>query len=99
MFVVINHLHLDCPVSDLLPTLESEFPPVFRTLPGFEGCRLVQEADDRLAVLIFWKDGPSAQNGAATIGPTLFAKHIAPRLASEQQRTVGPVVLEVSAQA
>ena len=32
-------------------------------------------------------------NGAKTFGPTWFAKNVAPYLASEQQRSVGEVIL------
>lgn len=92
--VVINHLHFRGPVADYLATVQAEFPPVMRQCAGFEGFRLVQTDTDRATVLITWATPQDAQAGAMVVGPSLFAKHVAPNLASEQDRRVGPVVLE-----
>jgi hypothetical protein len=41
---------------------------------------------------LLWETAADAQNAANMFGPTWFATHIAPQLASEQQRSTGPVV-------
>ena len=96
MYVVINHLHLDIPVDQILDSLREEFVPSLAGLKGFRHYYLVKEAEDRATVLIFYETAEDAANGAAAIGPTYFARHIAPHLASEQVRTVGEVVVQAS---
>jgi hypothetical protein len=92
MHAVVNHLHFKVPVAQLLPAIEQEFRPALAGLEGFHAFHIVQVAEDRAIVLIFWASAFHAQHGANVIGPTLFAKHIAPHLASEQQRSVGEVI-------
>jgi hypothetical protein len=94
VFTVVNHLHLTIPIDQIRPTVEREFPPVFDSLPGFRSFSLVQTSPDRAIAIMVWDDAESAQNGGQTIGPGLFAKHVAPYLASEQQRSVGEVVVQ-----
>lgn len=95
MFVVINQLHIPGDIEDILAVIRDEFSSVFNGLPGFKSFDLVKTDADRYTVLIFWETGEDAARGAGIIGPSLFAKHIGPRLASEQQRTMGPVVASV----
>lgn len=45
-------------------------------------------------VIILWVSADEAVNGAKTFGPTWFAQHIAPYLASEQQRSMGEVIVQ-----
>lgn len=63
------------------------------SLPGFRGFSLVKETEDRATVLIFWDSETDAVNGGNTVGPTWFHDNIAPYLASEQQRTIGVIVV------
>ena len=42
-----------------------------------------------------WADEQAAANGAAVVGPTLFAKHLIPILASPQERSVGTAVVTI----
>lgn len=93
MYAVINHLHLTIPVDSIRDSLEQDGVPLLAEMPGFRGFQLVKEADDRAAALIFWDTREDAIGGAQKFGPTWFAKHIAPYLASEQQRTVGEIVV------
>jgi hypothetical protein len=93
VFAVINHLHLSIPVDQIIEPLRGEGLAVLQAQPGFRGFQLIREADDRATAIILWEDGAAAQAGAAVFGPTWFAANIAPHLASEQQRTVGPVVV------
>jgi hypothetical protein len=93
MYVVINHLHLSIPVDQLRPGLEQEGVPLLQSMPGFQGFYLVKNADDRATALIFWDSAANAENGAKTFGPTWFAKNIAPYLASDQQRSVGEIIV------
>jgi hypothetical protein len=92
MFAVVNHLHLDIPVEQLRPGLEQEGAPLLASQPGFRGFYLVRNEDRRATAIILWETAADAENGAKAFGPTWFAKHIAPHLASEQQRTVGEVL-------
>jgi len=94
MYVVINHLHLSIPVDELRPGLEQELVPLLQSMPGFQGFYFVKNANDRATVLLFWDSAANAENGAKTFGPTLFAKNIAPYLASEQQRSGGEVIVQ-----
>lgn len=94
MFAVINHLHLSKPVAEFRSGLEQEGLPLLAGLPGFRDFYFVQEAEDRAAVIILWASADDAANGAQTFGPTWFAKQIAPYLASEQQRSMGEVVVQ-----
>ncbi len=97
MHAVINHLHLDMPVEQLRPKLESGLLPLIRGLSGFRAFYYVKEADDRAAVVILWDTAADAQNGGAIIGPGWFAQNVAPHLASEQVRTVGEVIVAATA--
>jgi heme-degrading monooxygenase HmoA len=92
--VVINHLHFGVPVAELRPEIEEHFPPVFRECRGFQHFYLVQTGEDRATVVIVWDTAEDAEAGAAAIGPTLFARYVAPRLASEQQRVMGTAIVE-----
>lgn len=94
MFAVINHLHLSKPVAEFRSGLEQEGLPLLAGLPGFRDFYFVQEAEDRAVVIILWASAAEAANGAKTFGPTWFAKHIAPYLASEQQRSMGEVIVQ-----
>jgi hypothetical protein len=94
MYAVVNHLHLSIPVAEVRPIVEREFPPVFDGCPGFKSFSLVQTAADRAIVIICWENAEAAANGAPTVGTTLFAAHIAPLLAGEQQRSTGEVVVQ-----
>jgi hypothetical protein len=97
MFAVVNHLHLNVPPEQIAASAQGEGLALLKSLPGFKGFELVKEADDRLIVILFWETAADASHGAGTFGPTWFAKHIAPHLASDQQRTVGPVLLHYAA--
>ncbi len=94
MHAVINHLHLTKPIDDIHESLERDGVPLLAEMPGFEGFMLVKEAEDRAAALIFWDTQEHAINGASKFGPTWFATNIAPFLASEQQRSLGEVVVD-----
>jgi hypothetical protein len=96
MFAVVNHLHLDMPVDGLRAAVEQEGGPLLATLPGFHGFHFVREAADRAIVIILWESAEAAQNGAQVFGPTWFAKNLAPHLASEQQRSVGEVLVSIT---
>jgi hypothetical protein len=93
VFAVVNHLHLKVPVEQIRSATEQEGLPILKGLPGFQGVNLVKTADDRMIVILYWDSPANADNGARTFGPTWFAKNIAPYLASEQQRSVGEVIL------
>jgi heme-degrading monooxygenase HmoA len=93
MFTVINQLHLNVPVEQIRDATEQEGLTILKSLPGFRGLNLVKLADDRLTVILYWDSAADAENGAKTFGPTWFARHIAPHLASEQQRSAGDVIL------
>jgi heme-degrading monooxygenase HmoA len=93
MYAVVNHLHLNIPVEDLVEPLEREGAPLLASQPGFLGFHLVKAGENHAIVVLLWESLEAAQKGAATFGPTWFAKNIAPQLASEQQRDVGEVVV------
>jgi hypothetical protein len=94
MFAVVNHLHLKIPVDQLRPAVEAEGIPILSKLPGFHDLLFVKAAEDRAIVILLWASAADADNGAKTFGPTWFAKHIAPQLASEQQRSAGEIVAQ-----
>jgi heme-degrading monooxygenase HmoA len=94
MYAVVNHLHLSKPVDTFRAALEAEGLPLLASVPGFRDFYFVRSADDRAIVIIFWDTAEAAGQGAQTFGPTWFAKHIAPHLASEQQRSVGEVLVQ-----
>ena len=94
MYAVVSHLHLSVPVAEVRETIEREFPPVFDSLPGFKSFSVVQTAEDQAIAIMVWERAEDAANGAQTIGPGLFAKHIAPFLASDQQRSMGEVIVQ-----
>ena len=93
MHIVINHLHLDIPVEQIAPAMEAEAVPLLAAQPGFIGCYLTREAPDRGTVIIVWESEEAAKNGASVMGPTWFAQHVAPHLASDQVRSVGEVLI------
>ena len=95
MYAVINHLHVSKPVNEFQATIEQEgLLPLLSSLPGFQKFYFVRVAEDRAVVIILWNTAAEAANGANEIGPTWFAQHIAPHLASEQQRSVGEVIVQ-----
>jgi hypothetical protein len=93
MYAVVNHLHLSIPVDRIVDGVEREAIPLLKALPGFQGVNLVKVASDRVIVILYWDSAANADDGAKTFGPTWFAKNIAPYLASEQQRSVGELVV------
>jgi heme-degrading monooxygenase HmoA len=93
--IVINHLHLTEPVDGLVDEIRAAFEPAFGAQPGFRHFWLVREADDRAAVIIEWESPEAAMAGSQAIGPTVFHDVIARRLAGEQVRTMGAVVVEI----
>ncbi len=94
MYVVINHLHLSKPVDELREPVERELKPLMTSLSGFRGFSLVKDAEDRATVLIFWETEADALTGGNAIGPTWFRDNVAPFLASDQQRTLGEVIVQ-----
>jgi hypothetical protein len=97
MFAVINHLHFSKPVAEFRAGLAQEGLPLLASQPGFRDFYFVQEGEDRAAVIILWASAEDAANGARAFGPTWFAQHIAPYLASEQQRSMGEVMVQYQA--
>ena len=93
--VVVNHLHLTVPVDQLATTVAREFELVFRAQPGFERFYLVKVSENEAIVVIVWADEAAAEKGASVIGPTLFARHLVPVLASPQERTVGTALVTI----
>ncbi len=93
MFTVVNHLHFSKPVDEFRAAVAREGLPILQSLPGFKDFYLVKTAEDRAIVILVWQDAASAESGAKTFGPTWFAKHLAPYLASEQQRSGGEVLV------
>lgn len=93
MFAVVNHLHFSKPADEFRKPLDEEGVPILAGQPGFRNFYFVKVAEDRAIVIILWETAADAQNGAAVFGPTWFAQHVAPFLASEQQRSVGEVIV------
>ena len=94
MYAVINHLYLNVPIETIRQASEQQFLPMFRGLPDFRNFQLVKAAEDHLIVIIDWESLEDANHGASVIGPTWFAQYIAPHLRSEQQRSLGEVILQ-----
>ena len=94
--VVVNHLHFSVPVDQIAEPVRREAPAVFDSCPGFRAFYFVKTADDRATAVIVWDSPEHAQQGAAKIGPGLFAQYLAPYLASDQQRSVGQAIIEHS---
>lgn len=92
MVAVVNHLHLDIPVDELQASLEAEGAPLIASQPGFRGFYFVKAAEKHGIVVLLWETPADAQNAAGVFGPTWFAKNIAPHLAQEQDRSVGPIL-------
>lgn len=93
MHAVINQLHFKRPVQETLQDVEGNLGPIIEQLPGFKSFYVVQTAEDRATVIILWETEADAINGGKTIGPTYFATAIAPHLASDQVRELGPVIV------
>jgi hypothetical protein len=93
MHAVINHPYLHVPIETIRQAAEQSLLPMLYEVPSFREFNLVKAAEDHLIVLLFWEDLESANQGVSMIGPTWFAQNVAPYLKSEQQRTLGEVVL------
>ncbi len=93
MHAVVNHLYLNVPIEPIRQSAEEELLPIFKGLPGFHGFDLIKVAEDHLIAIIYWDSLGNANNGAGVIGPSWFAKHIAPHLTREQQRSLGEVIV------
>ena len=91
--VVVNRLHLTVPVDEIAPVIARELVPALDSIAGFERFYFVKTAEDRADIVIVWSDVEAAAAGAAVLGPTLFAKHLAPILASPQERAFGPALV------
>jgi hypothetical protein len=94
MYTVVNHLYLNVPVETIRDSAQQSLLPIFKELPGFRAFNLVKAADDHLIVLIYWGSLEDANHGASVIGPSWFAQNIIPHLKSEQQRSIGEVILQ-----
>jgi heme-degrading monooxygenase HmoA len=92
MFAVVNHLHFNRPVEEFGGPVADSGLPLLSSLPGFRDFYFIKEGEDRGIIIIIWDDGPSAAAGAQAFGPTWFAEHFAPHLASPQQRIAGEVL-------
>ena len=97
MFAVINHLHFSKPVNEFKAAVEQEGLPLLSSFSGFRDFYFVRESEDRAAVIILWDSPAEAASGAKEFGSTWFAQHLAPYLASEQQRSVGEVIVQYDA--
>jgi len=93
MYTVINHYHLSISVDQIRPRFE-EAVPLVASMPGFQGAYLVKHAEDQATLLLFWDSDVDAENANKLMGPTWFAKNVAPHLASPQQRSVGEVIVQ-----
>jgi hypothetical protein len=93
MFAVVNHLHFSKPVDEFQEAVKTGGLPILQQQPGFKNLLFVKNSEDRATVILLWQDGPSAEAGAKVFGPTWFAQNFAPFLASEQQRSAGPVIV------
>jgi hypothetical protein len=91
MHTVINHLHLNLPAAEMAATLQ-QGADLLATYPGFHAAYISQEDADRVAVVIVWETQQDAETAAAKFGPSWFAENLAPRLASPQERSAGPVI-------
>jgi hypothetical protein len=91
--VVVNRITLTEPAEAVIPDIEREMPPIFRSLDGFVGFSLVKTGAQEIVVIIRWSSLEAAQQGAAVIGPGAFNTWVAPR-ASAQDRVVGLVVVD-----
>ena len=94
MHAVVNHLYLNVSIETIRQSAKHSLLSMFKDIPGFQEFDLLKVAEDHLIVLIFWESLESANHGASIIGPTWFAQNIAPYLKSEQQRSVGEVILQ-----
>jgi hypothetical protein len=94
MYAVVNHLHLDIPVAQLKPELERTGATLLAEQAGFRAVYFVENDVNHATVILLWDDAASANAGAQAFGPTWFREHIAPHLASEQQRSGGEVLVE-----
>jgi heme-degrading monooxygenase HmoA len=94
MFAGVNHLQLSKPVDSFRSALEDEGLPILAREPGFRDFYFVRAAEDRAIVIILWDNAEAADRGARAFGPIWFATHIAPYLASEQQRSMGDVIVQ-----
>jgi hypothetical protein len=94
MYAVVNHLHLNVPPEQIVASAEQEGLSLLKTLPGFQGINLVKVSETHLIVILYWDSAANANHGAGVVGPTWFAKNVFPYLASEQQRSVGEVILQ-----
>ena len=93
MHVVVNHYHLNIPVEQISPKFEAAVPLV-AGMPGFQGAYLFKNADDRATLLLFWDSEADAESAHQKMGPTWFAKNVAPYLADPQDRSVGEVIFQ-----
>ena len=94
MHAVVNHLYLNVPIESIRQAAEQSLLGMFKELPGFREFNLVKAAEDHLIVIIFWESLEAANHGASVIGPSWFAQNIIPHLKSEQQRSIGEVILQ-----
>lgn len=63
-------------------------------LPGFRSFQFVKITNDHAIVILEWETEADAVNGSRSFRQTFFPKNIAPFLSSDQQRSVGEVLVE-----
>ena len=93
MYAVVNHLHLKSPVDQLAAKIQSEGANVLASPLGSRAFHFIKNDETHATVIILWDSEETALAGARSFGSTWFAQHIGPILASDQQRTVGPVAV------
>lgn len=67
MYAVVNHLHLDIPVTELAPKVKGELLSLLEGCPGFDGFYFTQEDEKRGTAIILWDTAVDAANGANVV--------------------------------
>ena len=94
MYAVVNHLHLTKSTDEIGLAMQEEGVPLLASYTGFRDFYFVKVDDSHGIVIILWDTPTNAMNGSQKFGPTWFAANVAPYLASEQERSTGPVIVE-----
>lgn len=80
-------------MDDFRDIVRDDGAPILARHDGFVTFHFVKVDDFNAIVIIIWKDIASAQAGAKSFGPTWFATHFKPFLASTEDRSGGEILV------
>lgn len=92
MFAVVNHLEFINLVDEFRDIVQNDAIAILQQHAGFRDFHFIKVDAHKAIVLLIWEDAASAIAGAKSFGPSWFATHFRPYLATDENRITGEIV-------